>query len=1093
MPPAITITPIQAFSLGADAVYLSKRDPPTAPDGHYDWEVSEDTNASQSGHSAVTNLINRVETITSKGAVKPDPKVVEGFIDMAVHPGAENDRDGVFEAGLTLMSRLPAGSTIGTELSNTAVGMLYNTIPHPPADYVGPEYAFRQADGSYNNIHEPNLGKAGMKYARSVQPKRCIPASSLPDPGLVFDTLLRARDRVDHTGGNSSLTFAFASIVTHSLFRSNPRDWTINDTSSYLDLSPLYGYNQATQDSVRNKTLGRGLLYPDTFAEERLLFLPPAASALLVVLSRNHNYVADMLLKVNEKKLWSDPPPEDPALRTKQDEEIFQTARLVNGGHFISLIMGDYVAGFLGMAVGNAWNMNAFDPIKLKDGEIVHRGEGNHVSVEFNLLYRWHTTTSAADQTWTEEVFSRAFGGKPFDEITIQDFGASFMKILSQLDPDPSKRTFGNLQRGADGKFSDDDLANILHDATESPAGQYRARGTPEVLRIVEVMGIMQGRQWGVCTMNEFRNFLGLKQFKTFEEWNPDPEIAEGARRLYGHVDNLELYTGLQCESTMPLSGGLRFACGYTMTKAVLGDAIALVRGDRFYTTSYTPSTMTAWGFQDCKRDPNNGGFGGNLPKLLARTLSRHYPFNSSYTTFPFFTPATMKASLTHQGIADRYTFTRPVASPIPKILNTFTGIKTVFNDPSRFKAPYDMSGLGEGYGFILVFDEKAKHDADKALALHALFPTKDSLTEYSEWYREQTKQKIQERSWKYDGVPGTYVDIVKDVINIVSVHWAADRLCGIPLKTKENPRALYTEQEIYEMFTTLFTLTFLAIDDNEHGFSLRWTAVQAGGVIQALVAKSVVEVAPSSATNGFITLYNKASNLIWPPTKKPYYEFLSKLSETGRPVNQLVATVVGLAIGSSVNYCQAAVHVVDFYFDDKREKQRAHIIELVQKKDGSGDELLRGYVREAMRLNPQFTGLWRNAAVDAEIQQGSGLPSIKIKAGDRIWASFRNAHLNPTDFPNPTNVDPTRPKASYNLNGTGFHGCPGVSYAEHTIAEILKVIFGLKNVRRAQGDAGKLVGFTTVINETETNVYVQPNGTTSPWPGSMHLVYDEA
>lgn len=29
----------------------------------------------------------------------------------------------------------------------------------------------------------------------------------------------------------------------------------------------------------------------------------------------------------------------------------------------------------------------------------------------------------------------------------------------------------------------------------------------------------------------------------------------------------------------------------------------------------------------------------------------------------------------------------------------------------------------------------------------------------------------------RYDGVPGTYVDIVRDVINIVSVHWAADRL----------------------------------------------------------------------------------------------------------------------------------------------------------------------------------------------------------------------------------------------------------------------------------------------------------------------------
>jgi hypothetical protein len=45
-------------------------------------------------------------------------------------------------------------------------------------------------------------------------------------------------------------------------------------------------------------------------------------------------------------------------------------------------------------------------------------------------------------------------------------------------------------------------------------------------LRVVEILGIMQARQWGVCTMNEFRHFLGLKRFESFEEWNPDPEIA---------------------------------------------------------------------------------------------------------------------------------------------------------------------------------------------------------------------------------------------------------------------------------------------------------------------------------------------------------------------------------------------------------------------------------------------------------------------------------------------------------------------------------------------------------------------------------------
>ena len=97
-----------------------------------------------------------------------------------------------------------------------------------------------------------------------------------------------------------------------------------------------------------------------------------------------------------------------------------------------------------------------------------------------------------------------------------------------------------------------------------------------------------------------------------------------------------------------------------------------------------------------------------------------------------------------------------------------------------------------------------------------------------------------------------------------------------------------------------------------------------------------------------------------------------------------------------------------------------------------------------------------------------------------------------PVDFPDPLVVNPNRPKSSYaNLNGTGFHVCPGVSYAEQTIAETVKVVFKLKNVRRAPGNAGQLNGFKLVVNETETNYYQTPTGAVSAWPGSMFLVYD--
>jgi linoleate 10R-lipoxygenase len=54
------INPVQAFSLVSDTAYLSKRPPPIAPDGYYDWQVSSDPVEQREGHATVTNLVNRV-------------------------------------------------------------------------------------------------------------------------------------------------------------------------------------------------------------------------------------------------------------------------------------------------------------------------------------------------------------------------------------------------------------------------------------------------------------------------------------------------------------------------------------------------------------------------------------------------------------------------------------------------------------------------------------------------------------------------------------------------------------------------------------------------------------------------------------------------------------------------------------------------------------------------------------------------------------------------------------------------------------------------------------------------------------------------
>jgi linoleate 10R-lipoxygenase len=129
---------------------------------------------------------------------------------------------------------------------------------------------------------------AGTPYARSIPSQRCLSPAALPPPELVFDTLLKRDKFVEHPGGISSLFFAFADIIIHNIFNTSPNGWTTNLASSYLDLSPLYGSSQEAVNSVRRLD-GTGRLHDDVFADPRLLNMPPAVGALLILFNRNHN------------------------------------------------------------------------------------------------------------------------------------------------------------------------------------------------------------------------------------------------------------------------------------------------------------------------------------------------------------------------------------------------------------------------------------------------------------------------------------------------------------------------------------------------------------------------------------------------------------------------------------------------------------------------------------------------------------------------------------------------------------------------------------------------------------------------------------
>ena len=98
---------------------------------------------------------------------------------------------------------------------------LYSDLLHPPATYLGDCYNFREADRSLNNVNLPHIGKAGHAYSRNVQGKNSMPQAELPDPGLIFEALLKGEKFVPHPAGNSSLMFGceinFTSALPSSL------------------------------------------------------------------------------------------------------------------------------------------------------------------------------------------------------------------------------------------------------------------------------------------------------------------------------------------------------------------------------------------------------------------------------------------------------------------------------------------------------------------------------------------------------------------------------------------------------------------------------------------------------------------------------------------------------------------------------------------------------------------------------------------------------------------------------------------------------------------------------------------------------------
>uniref|UniRef100_A0A8C5NDR5 Prostaglandin G/H synthase 1 n=1 Tax=Gouania willdenowi TaxID=441366 RepID=A0A8C5NDR5_GOUWI len=346
----------------------------------------------------------------------------------------------------------------------------------------------------------------------------------LPDVRVLVERFFRRKTfRPDPQG--TSLMFAFmAQHFTHQFFKSS-RKAEVGFTLALghgVDASNIYGETLERQHHLRLHLDGKlkyqlvnGEMYPPTTSEvpvhmvyadtipaqQRLAIgqdvfgMLPGLAMYATIWLREHNRVCDILK--SEHPTWD-------------DEQLFQTGRLIIIGEIIIIIIEEYVQHLSGYHL-----KLKFDPSLL----FSHRFQySNRIALEFNHLYHWHPLMPDSFLIDGDEI--------PYSQFLYNNSLLMHYGVEKMVDA-----------------FS------------RQPAGQIGGgHNTPEVVLKVAEIVIEESRAARVQPFNEYRKKFGLKPYESFNEFTDNREMAQGLEELYGHIDALEFYPGVLLEKTRPKS-----------------------------------------------------------------------------------------------------------------------------------------------------------------------------------------------------------------------------------------------------------------------------------------------------------------------------------------------------------------------------------------------------------------------------------------------------------------------------------------------------------------------------------------------------------
>ena len=445
-------------------------------------------------------------------------------------------------------------------------------------------------DRSWSGRHLPPAPQADIDH---------LPAQGPFDPsGKAMGPVLAlfARGSSMQTDRSSVLFSFFAQWFTDSFLRTGQPDRRRNTSNHEIDLCQIYGLTEDTARLLRSHEGGQlrhqiigGEVYPDALYERaadgslkvkaHYQGLPYIAQGTLdwilqqqggvggipderraklyaTGLERGNSsigYAAMSTLFLREhNRLCQGLQARNPSW---DDERLFQTARMINIVQLIRIVVEDYINHIAGHRVF------VFDN-SFAEAQPWYRT--NWMSVEFDLVYRWHGLVPD-----TVNVNGKAYQPGQFM------IDNALLESLS--------------------------LLALITGASQEPAGKIGLFNTPHFLLGAEYQSVKMGRDFRLQGFNDYRERFGMDRLRSWDELTSDARVKEALQALYKDIDKLELVIGLLAEEAKDgaLFGGL-------LNTMVAVDAFTQALTNPLLASQvYTAETFSAWGLEQIQATPS--------------------------------------------------------------------------------------------------------------------------------------------------------------------------------------------------------------------------------------------------------------------------------------------------------------------------------------------------------------------------------------------------------------------------------------------------------------------------------------------------------